>query len=49
MLADADTHRRFVELGGEPAASTPEEMRAFIEREIAKWRDLIALRKIERQ
>jgi tripartite-type tricarboxylate transporter receptor subunit TctC len=49
MLDDVDTRRRFVELGGEPRATSPEEMRAFIEREIAKWRNVIALRKIERQ
>ena len=48
-LANPVTHRRFVELGGAPAASTPHEMRAFIEREIAKWRRVISLRKIEQQ
>jgi len=49
MLEDADTRKRFVDLGGEPRASSPEEMRDFVEREIAKWREVIALRKIERQ
>jgi tripartite-type tricarboxylate transporter receptor subunit TctC len=48
-LANPVTHRRFVELGGAPGASTPPEMRAFIEREIAKWKGVIAARKIERQ
>ena len=48
-LANPDTHKRFVELGGEPAASAPEEMRSFVEREIQKWRRVIAARKIERQ
>jgi len=38
-----------VELGGAPGASTPAEMRAFIEHEIGKWRDVVSLRKIQRQ
>jgi tripartite-type tricarboxylate transporter receptor subunit TctC len=49
MLESADGNKRFVDLGGEPRASSPEEMRSFIEREIAKWREVIALRKIEHQ
>ena len=49
MLESADGNKRFVDLGGEPRASSPEEMRSFIEREIAKWREVIALRGIERQ
>src|SRR3954447_9621802 len=48
-LANPETHKRFVELGGEPGASTPAEMRTYIEREIAKWKDLMAARKIEQQ
>jgi tripartite-type tricarboxylate transporter receptor subunit TctC len=48
-LASPEMRQRFVELGGEPAASSPEAMKNFIEREIAKWREVIALRKIERQ
>lgn len=48
-LAEPRTHQRFVELGGAPGASTPPEMHNFIEREIAKWRGVIAARKIERQ
>jgi tripartite-type tricarboxylate transporter receptor subunit TctC len=48
-LAQPQTHARFIELGGAPGASTPGEMRDFIEREIAKWRLVISLRKIERQ
>ena len=48
-LADPATHQRFVELGGAPAASTTGEMRAFVEHEIAKWRRVIRLRKIEQQ
>ena len=48
-LANAETRKRFVELGGEPGATTPAEMRGYIEREIAKWKGVIAARKIEQQ
>ena len=48
-LASPDTHKRLLDLGGEPGASSPEEMKSFIEREIAKWRSVMAARKIERQ
>ena len=48
-LANPETRQRFVDLGGEPAASSPEELKSFIEREIAKWRQVIALRGIEKQ
>jgi tripartite-type tricarboxylate transporter receptor subunit TctC len=48
-LAKPQTHQRFIELGGAPDASTPGEMRAFLEREIAKWRHVVSLRKIEQQ
>ena len=48
-LASSETHQRFIDLGGEPAASSPEEMKQFIAREIAKWREVIALRHIEKQ
>jgi tripartite-type tricarboxylate transporter receptor subunit TctC len=48
-LASTDVRQRFVELGGEPGASSPEEMKSFIEREVVKWREVIALRKIEKQ
>src|SRR5204862_6566603 len=45
-LANSESRQRFVDLGGEPGASSPEEMKQFIEREIAKWREVIAVRKI---
>src|SRR5206468_3120397 len=32
-LANPETHKRFVDFGGEPGASSPEQMRSFIERE----------------
>jgi len=48
-LANPDTHRRFVELGGEPRATSPDEMRSFIASEIKKWQNVVATRKIEKQ
>jgi tripartite-type tricarboxylate transporter receptor subunit TctC len=48
-LENADTHKRFVELGGEPRASSPEEMRSFVAAEIEKWKKVVAARKIEKQ
>jgi tripartite-type tricarboxylate transporter receptor subunit TctC len=46
---DADTVKRLVDLGGEPRASSPEEMRRFIQAEIDKWRQVAAQRNLERQ
>jgi tripartite-type tricarboxylate transporter receptor subunit TctC len=48
-LDNPDTHKRFVELGGEPRASSPEEMRSFIASEIEKWKKVVAARNIETQ
>ncbi len=47
-LADADMKRRFADLGGEARGGTPDEMRAYIESEIVKWKKLIEMRRIER-
>ena len=47
-LANPAVHKRLVDLGGEPGASSPEEMHEFIAREVKKWKDVIAARKIER-
>lgn len=41
--------KRFADLGGEARGGSPEEMRACIESEIAKWKRLIESRKIEKQ
>jgi tripartite-type tricarboxylate transporter receptor subunit TctC len=49
VLADADTKKRFADLGGEARGGSPEEMRAYIEGEIARWKRVIELRRIERQ
>jgi tripartite-type tricarboxylate transporter receptor subunit TctC len=48
-LDNADTHKRFVELGGEPRASSPEEMRGYIASEMDKWKKVVAARNIEKQ
>ena len=48
-LDQPDTRKRFLELGGEPGATSPEDMRAFIASEIEKWRKLVAARNIEKQ
>ena len=48
-LQQPDTQRRLVELGGEPKATSPQEMQSFVQAEIEKWRKVIALRNIERQ
>jgi tripartite-type tricarboxylate transporter receptor subunit TctC len=49
VLAQPATSKRFTELGGEPRATSPEEMKSFIERDIARWKGVIEARKIERQ
>jgi len=48
-LDNPDTRKRFVELGGEPRASSPEEMRSFIASEIEKWKKVVAARNLEKQ
>jgi tripartite-type tricarboxylate transporter receptor subunit TctC len=44
-----DVRQRIAELGGIPTPSTPDEMRARVEREIARWKRLVELKGIERQ
>ena len=48
-LAEPDMKKRFADLGGEARGGSPEEMRDYIESEIAKWKKLIEARKIEKQ
>jgi tripartite-type tricarboxylate transporter receptor subunit TctC len=48
-LENPDTRKRFVELGGEPGASSPEEMRSFVASETEKWKKVVAARNIEKQ
>ena len=49
FLSKPETAKRFTDLGGEPRATSPEEMKAFIERDIARWKGVIHARNIERQ
>jgi tripartite-type tricarboxylate transporter receptor subunit TctC len=49
VLALPEIARRFGEWGGQPQASSPDEMRAYVEREIAKWKRVVEQRKIELQ
>jgi tripartite-type tricarboxylate transporter receptor subunit TctC len=49
VLALPEVAQRFAEWGGEPQASSPEEMRAYVESEIAKWKRVVETRKIELQ
>ena len=44
-----DIGQRFAEWGGTPDPSSPEEMRRRVESEIAKWKRVVELRKIELQ
>src|SRR5260370_37596535 len=44
-----EVRRRRAELGGLPSPSTSDEMRERIAREIAKWKRVVELKKIERQ
>ena len=49
ILALDETRERFAGFGGVPAASSPEQMAARIEQEIARWRKVVETRGIERQ
>ena len=48
-LETPDIRKRFVELGGEPAATSPEEMRSFVASEMEKWKKVVAARNLEKQ
>jgi tripartite-type tricarboxylate transporter receptor subunit TctC len=49
ILAEPDTKERFAGFGGIPAHSTPDAMRSRVEREIERWKKVVADRGIERQ
>ena len=49
VLAEAEVEKKLAELGGGAAPSSPEEMRAQIESEIARWRKTVDARHIEKQ
>jgi tripartite-type tricarboxylate transporter receptor subunit TctC len=44
-----DVRQRIAELSGVPMASSPQEMQARIEREVARWKRLVEMKNIERQ
>ena len=41
FLDSPDTERRFAELGGVPLRGAPDAFAAFVQAEIAKWREVI--------
>jgi len=48
VIALPEIGQRFQDLSILPRPSSPEEMRQYVEREIAKWKQLVESRKIER-
>ncbi len=49
ILEMSDVRQRLADLSGVPAPSSPGEMRALVEREIARWKRVVELKNIERQ
>ncbi|TMH52277.1 MAG: tripartite tricarboxylate transporter substrate binding protein [Betaproteobacteria bacterium] len=49
ILKEPEVRQRLADLSGVPAPSSPEEMRALVEREIARWKRVVELKNIERQ
>jgi len=49
VLALPEVKKRFDELGVVPQGGTPEELGALLANEIAKWKDVVAKAKIEKQ
>lgn len=49
ILAMPDVQKRLADLGGVASPTTPEEMRARIEGEMARWKRIIELKKIQPQ
>lgn len=49
LLELPEIKTRFAELGGQPLAGSPEQMRRLVEGEIAKWKRVVEARKIEIQ
>jgi len=46
-MADPATRKRIVDVGAEPATSTPSELRAFMQAEARKWSDIIRANNIK--
>lgn len=49
VLAEPDVQKRFADLGGSAAPSTPDELRKQVEAEIVRWQQTVETRRIERQ
>jgi len=49
ILALPDIAQRFADMGGSPRPSSPQEMERFVALEIAKWKKVVEVRKIELQ
>src|SRR5467141_587782 len=49
ILGIPAVRQRLADLSGVPTPSSPEEMRALVEREIARWKRVVELKSIERQ
>src|SRR5467141_3718340 len=49
VLGIPAVRQRLADLSGVPTPSSPEEMRALVEREIARWKRVVELKSIERQ
>lgn len=49
VVASPDIRERLAALGGEPRASSSEEMRAHVAAEVAKWKRVVEVAKIEKQ
>ena len=49
FLDTPEVNQKFSEFGGTPAPSSPEEMRARIDREITRWKKVVEIKHIERQ
>ncbi len=49
VLADPSVQKRFAELGGESAPTSPNEMRMQVSSEIERWKNIVQTRHIEQQ
>src|SRR3989442_494782 len=49
FLESPEVRQRLADLSGVPTPSSPEEMRAPVEREIARWKPGVGVKNIERQ